>query len=129
MRVPRAVRIASALTAIQGVGGIVFAGALVVRVLQGVPSGGQILGAAGLLVLLFAGVLIAAVMLWQGKHGARSPVIVTQLLLFGCAWYAYGPSDQQLIGALAGFYCAAVLFLLFTKDARAWALGMEAEAD
>ncbi|GLZ29878.1 membrane protein [Lentzea sp. NBRC 105346] len=127
MQVPRAVRIAAALTALQGVGGIALAVALVVRVLQGVPSGGKILGAAGLLVLLFAGVLAAAFLLWRGKHGARSPVIVTQLLLIGCAWYAYGPSNQQLMGALAGLYCVAVLVLLFTREGRAWAMGTEAD--
>ncbi|WP_235921292.1 hypothetical protein [Lentzea tibetensis] len=129
MQVPRAVRIAAALTVLQGAAGIALAVALVVRVVQGVPSGNKILGAAGVLVLLFAGVIFAASLLWRGQHAARSPVIVTQLLLLGCAWYAYGPSGQQLIGSLAGFYCAAVLVLLFTRDARAWALGLTDEAD
>ncbi|MFI6097225.1 hypothetical protein ACIA8G_16800 [Lentzea sp. NPDC051213] len=121
---PRAVRIAAVLTFLQGLGGIALAVALVVRVLGGAPSAGPILGAAGVLVLWFGAVIFAAVMLFRGRHGARSPAIVTQLLLLGCAWYAYGPSDQQLLGSLGGFYCVAVLVLLFTREGRQWAMGL-----
>jgi len=125
---PRAVLVASALTFLQGLGGIALAVALVVRVVQGAPSGGPILGAAGVLVLWFGGVVLASVMLFRGHHSARTPVIVTQLLLLGCAWYAYGPSEQQLLGSLGGIYCVVVLVLLFTRDGRAWAMGL-ADAD
>ncbi|MEU7478996.1 hypothetical protein AB0A63_23625 [Lentzea sp. NPDC042327] len=121
---PRAVRTAAALTFVQGLGGIALAGALVLRVLQGAPSAGPVLGAAGVLVLWFGGVIFACVMLFRGRHGARTPVIVTQLLLLGCAWYAYGPSEQPLIGSLGGIYCVVVLVLLFTRDGREWALGL-----
>jgi hypothetical protein len=121
---PRAVRGAAALTFLQGLGGIALAVALVVRVIQGAPSGGPILGAAGVLVIWFGGAIFASVMLFRGHHGARTPVIVTQLLLLGCAWYAYGPSEQQLLGSLAGIYCVVVLVLLFTSDGRKWAMGL-----
>ncbi len=122
---PRSVRIAAALTFLQGIGGIALAVALVVRVIQGASSPGPILGAAGVLVLWFGAVLFATVMLFRGRHGARTPVIVTQLLLLGCAWYAYSGSDQQLLGPLGGFYCVGVLVLLFTTDGRRWALGLD----
>jgi hypothetical protein len=121
---PRAVRTAAVLTFLQGLGGIALAIALVVRVIQGAPSAGPILGAAGVLVLWFGAVIFASIMLFRGSHGARTPVIVTQLLLLGCAWYAYGPSEQQLLGSLAGIYCVVVLVLLFTNDGRRWALGL-----
>lgn len=121
---PRAVRIAALLTFVQGLGGIALAVALVVRVLQGAPSAGPVLGAAGVLVLWFGAVIFAAIMLFRGRQGARTPVIVTQLLLLGCAWYAYGPSEQQLLGSLGGIYCVVVLVLLFTRDGREWALGL-----
>ena len=127
---PRAVRTAAVLTFLQGLGGIALAGALVVRVLQGAPSAGPVLGAAGVLVLWFGGVVFACVMLFRGRHGARTPVIVTQLLLLGCAWYAYGPSEQPLIGSLGGIYCVVVLVLLFTREGREWALDLAgAEGD
>ncbi|SDF93148.1 hypothetical protein SAMN05216553_104236 [Lentzea fradiae] len=122
---PRPVRIAAALTFLEGLGGIALAVALVVRVVQGAQPAGQVLGAAGVLTLWFGAAIFAAVLLFQGKHGARSPVIVTQLLLLGCAWYAYGPSEQQLLGALGGFYCVIVLVLLFTNEGRRWALGID----
>ena len=122
---PRAVRIASALTFVQGLGGIALAVALVIRVIGGSTPAGPILGAAGVLVLWFGGVLFATVMLFRGHHGARTPVIVTQLLLLGCAWYAYGPSEQQLLGSLGGIYCVVVLVFLFTNDGRKWAMGLD----
>ncbi|MGW6447034.1 hypothetical protein [Lentzea sp. NPDC055074] len=128
---PRPVRIASALTFVQGLGGIALAVALVIRVIGGSTPAGPILGAAGVLVLWFGGVLFATVMLFRGHHGARTPVIVTQLLLLGCAWYAYGPSEQPLIGSLGGIYCVVVLVFLFTNDGRKWAIGYidESEVD
>ncbi|MEV6713981.1 hypothetical protein AB0M48_18315 [Lentzea sp. NPDC051208] len=122
---PRAVRIASALTFVQGLGGIALAVALVVRVIGGSTPAGPILGAAGVLVVWFGGALFATVMLFRGHHGARTPVIVTQLLLLGCAWYAYGPSEQQLLGSLGGIYCVVVLVFLFTNDGRKWAMGLD----
>ncbi|WP_439661586.1 hypothetical protein ACSHWB_08775 [Lentzea sp. HUAS TT2] len=122
---PRPVRIASALTFVQGLGGIALAVALVLRVIGGATPAGPILGAAGVLVLWFGGVLFATVMLFRGHHGARTPVIVTQLLLLGCAWYAYGPSQQQLLGSLGGIYCVVVLVFLFTNEGRKWAIGLD----
>ena len=122
---PRPVRIASALTFVQGLGGIALAVALVIRVIGGSTPAGPILGAAGVLVLWFGGVLFATIMLFRGHHGARTPVIVTQLLLLGCAWYAYGPSEQPLVGSLGGIYCVVVLVFLFTNDGRKWAMGLD----
>ncbi|MFD4642216.1 hypothetical protein ACFWN2_33255 [Lentzea sp. NPDC058436] len=126
---PRPVRIASALAFVQGLGGIALAGALVIRVIGGATPAGPILGAAGVLVLWFGGALLATVLLFRGHHGARTPVIVTQLLLLGCAWYAYGPSEQQLLGSLGGIYCVVVLVLLFTNEGRKWAMGFDDESE
>jgi hypothetical protein len=122
---PRPVRVAAVLTLLQGLGGIALAVALVLRVIGGATPAGPILGAAGVLVIWFGGAILASVLLFRGQHGARTPVIVTQLLLLGCAWYAYGPSQQQLLGSLGGIYCAVVLVFLFTNDGRRWALGYD----
>ncbi|WP_086660802.1 hypothetical protein [Lentzea kentuckyensis] len=121
---PRSVRVAAVLTFLQGLGGIALAGALAIRVIGGATPAGPILGAAGVLVIWFGGAILASVLLFRGQHGARTPVIVTQLLLLGCAWYAYGPSEQQLLGSLGGIYCVVVLVFLFTRDGRQWALGL-----
>ncbi|MFD4674868.1 hypothetical protein ACFWNN_34445 [Lentzea sp. NPDC058450] len=120
---PRPVRIAAVLAFLQGLGGVGLGLALVVRVIGGAHPAGPILGAAGVLVIWFGAVLLATVLLFRGHHGARTPVIVTQLLLLGCAWYAYGPSEQQLLGSLGGIYCVVVLVFLFTNDGRRWAMG------
>ncbi|MGI5504794.1 hypothetical protein [Lentzea sp. CA-135723] len=120
---PRPVRIAAVLAFLQGLGGVGLGLALVVRVIGGAQPAGPILGAAGVLVIWFGAVVLATVLLFRGHHGARTPVIVTQLLLLGCAWYAYGPSEQQLLGSLGGIYCVVVLVFLFTNDGRRWAMG------
>jgi hypothetical protein len=122
---PRAVRTAGVLTGLQGLAGIVFAVALVIRAFSGAQSTGKVLGEAGYFTVLCAGVLAAGVGLVLGKRWARTPAIVVQLLLLGVAWYAYGPSGQKLAGSLIGVYSVVVVVLLFTNRVRAWALGAD----
>ncbi|MCS7481652.1 hypothetical protein ACFFQW_15925 [Umezawaea endophytica] len=129
-QVPGAVRVAGVLTALQGLAGIAFAVALVVRAFGGAESTGKVLGEAGYFTVLCAGVLAAGVGLVLGRRWARSPSIVVQLLLLGVAWYMYGPSGQQLIGSLIGIYVVVVIALLFTNPVRRWTLGVdEPDAD
>ncbi|WP_433265222.1 hypothetical protein ACQPZF_37295 [Actinosynnema sp. CS-041913] len=123
-QVPRAVRAAGALTALQGLAGLVFAVVLVVRAFAS-DAVRAVLGEASYFLVLSAGVLAAGVGLVLGKHWARTPSIVVQLLLLGVAWYAYGPSGQQLYGALLGLYVVVVIALLFTNPVRRWALGVD----
>ncbi|MEU4768971.1 hypothetical protein AB0H12_37560 [Actinosynnema sp. NPDC023794] len=128
-KVPPAVRAAGALTALQGLTGLAFAVALVVRSFSAEKSG-EVLGEAAYFAVLSAGVLAAGVGLVLGKHWGRTPAVVVQLLLLGVAWYMYGPSDRQLWGALLGAYVVGTLVLLFTNPVRRWALGVdEGEAD
>jgi hypothetical protein len=128
-KVPPAVRAAGALTALQGLTGLAFAVALVVRSFSAEKSG-EVLGEAAYFAVLSAGVLAAGVGLVLGKHWGRTPAVVVQLLLLGVAWYMYGPSDRQLWGALLGVYVVGTLVLLFTNPVRRWALGVdEEEAD
>ncbi|GAB2982169.1 hypothetical protein [Saccharothrix stipae] len=128
-KVPPAVRAAGALTALQGLAGLAFAVALVVRSFEAEEAGG-VLGEAAYFAVLSAGVLAAGVGLVLGKHWGRTPAVVVQLLLLGVAWYMYGPSGRQLWGALLGAYVVGTLVLLFTNPVRRWALGVdEDEAD
>lgn len=124
-QVPAAVRVAGALTALQGLAGIAFAVALVVRAFGGAESTGKVLGEAGYFAVLCTGVLAAGVGLVLGRRWARTPSIVVQLLLLGVAWYMYGPSGQQLIGSLIGLYVVVVIVLLFTNPVRRWTLGID----
>ena len=125
-KVPPAVRAAGALTALQGLTGLAFAVALVVRSFSAEESGG-VLGEAAYFAVLSAGVLAAGGGLVLGKHWGRTPAVVVQLLLLGVAWYMYGPSDRQLWGALLGAYVVGTLVLLFTNPVRRWALGVDEE--
>ncbi|PSL58646.1 hypothetical protein B0I31_101867 [Saccharothrix carnea] len=128
-KVPPAVRVAGALTALQGLTGLAFAVALVVRSFSAEKSG-EVLGEAAYFAVLAGGVLAAGVGLVLGRHWGRTPAIVVQLLLLGVAWYMYGPSDRQLWGSLLGVYAVGTLALLFTNPVRRWALGVDSdEAD
>lgn len=124
-QVPAAVRVAGVLTSLQGLAGIAFAVALVVRAFGGAESTGKVLGEAGYFIVLCSGVLAAGIGLVLGKRWARTPSIVVQLLLLGVAWYMYGPSGQQLVGSLIGIYVVVVIVLLFTNPVRHWTLGID----
>ena len=126
-KVPPAVRVAGALTAVQGLVGLAFAVALVVRSFSSEKSG-EVLGEAAYFAVLSAGVLAAGIALLLGKHGGRTPAIVVQLLLMGIAWYMYGPSGRQLWGSVLGAYVVITLVLLFTNPVRRWALGVDDDA-
>jgi peptidoglycan/LPS O-acetylase OafA/YrhL len=67
--------------------------------------------------------LIVGVNLVRGRHGARSPAVVAQLLLLGVCWYAAGPSAQLAYGVAAATFCVGVLGLLFCPPALRWAAG------
>lgn len=122
---PRAVRAAGALVALQGAVGAVLAVGLVVRGLVAAPSVTASLAAAGWFVVVAVGVLAVGIALWRGVHGARSPAVVTQLLLLGVAWYAAGPSARPEYGVPGALYCVVVLGLLFSPSAVRWAAGAE----
>jgi hypothetical protein len=124
-QVPAAVRVAGVLTALQGLAGLAFAVALVVRAFGGAESTGKVLGEAAYFAVLCAGVLAAGIGLVLGRRWARTPSIVVQLLLLGVAWYMYGPSGQQLIGSLIGIYSVVAVVLLFTNPVRRWTLGVD----
>jgi cbb3-type cytochrome oxidase subunit 3 len=125
--VPRTVRIAGVLTTLQAVAGLVFVVALLVRGSAtdlggtGTLNRADTYGEAGYYALLVAGVLAAGIGLWKGKHWARTPTLLLQLLLLGTAWYAFGPSGRPLIALAIAVPAIAVLWFLFNREGRAWA--------
>ncbi|MER7009814.1 hypothetical protein ABT324_00095 [Saccharopolyspora sp. NPDC000359] len=123
--VPRTVRIAGVLTTLQAVAGLVFVVALLFRgtaTLDGVGEFGptQTYGEAGYFTLLSAGVLAAGIGMLRGKHWARTPALLMQLMLLGTAWYAFGPSGQPLIGTVLAVPAIAVLYFMFNREGRRW---------
>ena len=119
--VPRPVRAAGLLVVLQGVAGVAIGAWLLVAAVRG-STGPVPIGATAAWLLGFGVLLLAVgVNLVRGRHGARTPAIVAQLLLLGACWYAIGPSSQPVYGLPAAAFCVAVLVLLFRASARTWA--------
>lgn len=112
----------------QGLAGLVFGAALLVRVLDGVDNAGDVLGEAGYFAVLGGGVLAVGVALLLGRRWARTPALVVQLLLLGVAWYAAGPSGRPEYGVPVGLCCLATGAALLTARARAWAYHSPADS-
>jgi hypothetical protein len=124
---PQTVRGAGVLVGLQGLVGIVFAVALLVRALSGVETIGNLYGEAAYFAIVGAAVVGCGVALVLGKRGARGPTTVVQILLIGVAWYATGPSGRPEYGIPIGAVCVLVLYLLHNVKAREWAVDLPDE--
>lgn len=121
---PRGVRIAGAIVGLQGLAGLGYAVTLVLHGLNAGPQPYNPFGTAAYFGLLSAGVLAAGIGLLRSRRWARTPAVMVQLILLGVAWYAFGPSHQQTAGGALAVLCVAILVMLFTAEARAWAMGV-----
>ena len=127
---PRTVLGAGLLVSLQGLAGVVYALLLVVMAIGGSSSqGSNIYGQAAYFAALAGGVLACGVGLALGRHWARGPAIVIQLLLLGVSWYVIGPSDQPAYGTPIALMCVGVLVLLFLPASVEWAQGTPPEPD
>lgn len=118
---PRPVRTAGVLVLVQGLAGVAVGAWLLIAAVRGSTGPVPIAATAAWLIGFGAILLTVGISLMRGRHGARTPAIVAQLLLLGVCWYAIGPSSQPLYGVPAGVFCLAVLLLLFCASARRWA--------
>ncbi|MGH3873220.1 MAG: hypothetical protein ACRDSR_17205 [Pseudonocardiaceae bacterium] len=118
--IPRPVQAAGLLVGLQGLAGVAIAVGLAVAAARGrtgpVPIVATAVWLAGFGVILLA----IGVSLVRGRHGARTPAVVAQLLLLGVCWYAAGPSAQPGYGVPAAVFCVAVLVLLFCPPVLRW---------
>jgi hypothetical protein len=122
---PPTIRAAGILVGLQGLAGVGFAVALLVRAIGGASTAGNnVFGEAGYFVVLGGAVVAVGVGLVLGKRWARGPATVVELLLIGVAWYAAGPSGRPEIGVPVGVVCVVALYLLFTARSREWSLGL-----
>lgn len=124
---PTTVRAAGAIVGLQGLGGLVFAVVLLVQ--PGVLRASDRYGEAGFFALLACAVLGFGLALVYGKRGARSPVVVIQLLLLGIAGYATVPSSRPEYGIPVAVVGIVVLYLLLNPRARDWVMDQPAEKD
>jgi hypothetical protein len=116
------------LVGIQGLLGLGFAVALVVRALTVEGSGllvRDIVGEAGYFVLVGAALVAVGLGLVAGRRWARTPAIVTQLLLLPVVYTLIGPSRQLLLGIVAGVFVIATFLLLISEASRTWSMGLD----
>jgi len=119
---PREVRAAGALTALPGIGLLVFGIALFASPGDSLPLT-SVLAEGAFYVLFALAVLGCAVGLVLGHTWARSPGVVMALVTAGVGWYMAGPSERPVFGVPIVILGVAILVLLFRRPARAWALG------
>jgi len=125
---PRQVRVAGALVGVQGLLGLGFAVALIVRAVTVEGTGPlvrDIVGEAAYFVVIGAALVAVGLGLVAGRRPARTPAIVTQWLLLPVVYTLLGPSRQLLLGIVAGVFVAGTLLLLISEPSRAWAMGLD----
>ncbi len=122
---PPQVRLAGALVAVQALLALGFAGVLVLRAPSAELPVPFVLGEAGYFAVIGAALLAVGVGLVGGRRWARTPAIVTQLLLLPVVYSLLGPSRQLLLGAVAGAYVVTTFLLLISERSRMWSMGLD----
>ncbi|MBL8926343.1 MAG: hypothetical protein JNM77_08890 [Pseudonocardia sp.] len=125
---PTPVRAAGALVGLEALAAAVFTAVLAVLAVQSGAAElgvGAVLAEAGFFLLVAVALGAVAAGLWTGRRWARTPAIVTQLLLLPVVYSLLGPSHQLLIGLVAGAVVVAAFLLLISERSRAWSMGDE----
>jgi hypothetical protein len=104
---------------------LVFAAVLVVRVSATTVPLSFVLGEAGYFLVVGAALVAVGAGLVTGRRWARTPAIVTQLLLLPVVYSLIGPSRQLVLGIVAGCYVAATFLLLISERSREWSMGLD----
>ena len=126
---PPQIRLAGVLVGLQGMAGIGVAVAILVRALAGGTLNGYLAGEIGFFLVVGGAVVAAGAGLFTGRRWARSPAIVTELLLLPVVYSLLGPSRQVLLGVLAGMWVLAAFLLLISEPSRRWSMGVDDAQD
>jgi hypothetical protein len=124
---PPQIRLAGALVGLQGLVGVGVAVAILVRALAADALSGALLGEIGFFLLIGGAVLAVGAGLLRGRRWARSPAIVTELLLLPVVYSLLGPSRQLLLGVLAGVCVLGTFLLLISERSRIWSMDLDPE--
>lgn len=119
---PTQVRAAGALVGLQALAAAAFTVALVVRAGAAPVGVGPVLGEASFFLIVTAAVGAVAVGLLTGRRWARTPALVTQLLLVPVV-YALLSSRQLVLGLVCGVVVFAAFMLLLNERSRFWSMG------
>jgi hypothetical protein len=126
---PPQVRLAGALVALQGLAGVGVAVAILVRAMAADALSGALLGEIGFFLLIGGAVVAVGAGLLRGRRWARSPAIVTELLLLPVVYALLGPSRQVLFGVLAGVCVLGTFLLLISERSRIWSMDLDPERE
>ncbi|MBR7194893.1 MULTISPECIES: hypothetical protein [Gordonia] len=117
---PRQIKIAGAVTTLQGLAGVAVAVILVVRGLAGheetTISG---YGTAAWFGIIGGGVLVGGLALLSGRRWGRSIAMVAQILLLPVAYYLF-TSGWPVFGVPLALAALAVLVMLFSPASMRW---------
>jgi hypothetical protein len=116
------VRAAGALVGLQALGAMVFTVVVALRAGEADLGTTAALGEAGFFLIVAVAVGAVAWGLLTGRRWARTPAIVTQLLLLPVVYSLIGPSRQLLLGLLVGAVVFAAFMLLISERSRAWSM-------
>jgi hypothetical protein len=117
------VLLAGGIVGAQGLVGVAVALVFLVRAIgSGAPGAG--IAEAVYFLLVGGAVLFAGTGLLRGKRWARTPAIVAQLLLLPVVYSLIGPSQQLLLGILAGLVVIGTFLLLISEPSRRWSMDL-----
>lgn len=119
------VRAAGALVGLETLAAAAFAVVLALRATATQLGTGAVVGEAVFFLLVAVALGAVAAGLVTGRRWARTPAIVTQLLLLPVVYSLIGPSQQLVLGLVAGAVVAAAFMLLISERSRAWSMGDE----
>jgi thiosulfate reductase cytochrome b subunit len=119
------VRAAGALVGLEALAAAAFAVVLAMRATATQLGRGAVVGEAVFFLLVAVALGAVAAGLVTGRRWARTPAIVTQLLLLPVVYSLIGPSQQLMLGLVAGVVVAAAFMLLISERSRAWSMGDE----
>jgi hypothetical protein len=122
---PWQVKVAGLVVAVQGLLGVGFAVVLAANAASSSTPVSAVLGEAGYFVLIGAALLFVGIGLVTGRRWARTPAIVTQLLLLPVVYSLIGPSRQLLLGVATGVVVVATFLLLISERSREWSMGLD----
>lgn len=122
---PPPVRLAGALVGVQALAAAAFTVAVAVRAGRADLGTTAALGEAGFFLLVAVALGAVAWGLLTGRRWARTPAIVTQLLLLPVVYSLIGPSRQLLLGLATGAVVFAAFMLLISERSRVWSMGGE----
>jgi hypothetical protein len=122
---PAPVRLAGVLVGLQALGAAAFTVVVAMRAGEADLGPAAALGEAGFFLLVAVALGAVAWGLVTGRRWARTPAIVTQLLLLPVVYSLIGPSRQLLLGLLTGAVVFAAFMLLISERSRAWSMGPE----